>query len=147
MHKFSSILFGLTEVVSKHANRVTDSESESSELPRHDPSLDTAANTPDASQAVTSKKARASQKRSPDTCPQPSAIAGDASSTRCDRTGTKRTASADPGTASKRNAGNSVQLASHSGRYAKREHNKMVKGYSAADLAAILGQPAPGAPP
>ena len=38
-----------------------------------------------------------------------------------------------------------VKLASHSGRYQKREKNKLVKGYSATDLAAILGQASSGA--
>jgi hypothetical protein len=41
-------------------------------------------------------------------------------------------------------AARSVKRAKHSGRYSKRERNKLVKGYSATDLAAILGHTAPG---
>lgn len=37
----------------------------------------------------------------------------------------------------------SIKLSAHAARYAKRARNKLVKGYSQTDLAAILGQAAP----
>lgn len=36
-----------------------------------------------------------------------------------------------------------TKLSAHAARYVKRARNKLVKGYSQTDLAAILGQPAP----
>jgi hypothetical protein len=59
----------------------------------------------------------------------------------CDETG-----AAQPNQSGRRDCSSQQKSAAHSVQYKKRKQQKMVKGYSSSDLAAILGQ-APGAQP
>ena len=121
MHTYTQVLKGLTEVTSSHAQRVDSDSDEEDAVPKAATKAEKR-----KSKQCDEKTSRKKQKK------------GNKDSN-IDNTTCKQPEKEEEPPVKQ------VKLSSHSGRYQKREKNKRVTGYSAVDLAAILGEPAPGA--
>ena len=129
MHKFSTVLGGLKEVKSPHASVTTALPSSKAPSASGVP--------PSASVPKQPKKKKKRDRGAANELGDGGAAASIAAPS-----GAQDVADT-PATGERQR----VKVASHSGRYTKREHNKRVQGYSANDLAAILGHTSAGARP
>ena len=152
MCKFAAALSSMKEVVSKHASTAAENDSDA-DTNTDDVHLPGAAVTALAAPTV----AAALQSRPPpevSTAERPAKRKRNASVADpvqpAVQACTLDESNSAPVTASAATAADasskSNKAAKHAGRYAKRERNKLVKGYSATDLAAILGHSAPAEP-
>ncbi|KAJ9528752.1 hypothetical protein QJQ45_020648 [Haematococcus lacustris] len=125
MWSYDKMLSGLKEVKAQHVTPVVDDSSSESDSPASSSSSDSGALLPQNTQPKVAVADRAGS-------PPRSTSSDDTGCNAPKASGNLGVSAADAAVARSR-------LASHAGRYQKRERAKAVRGYSASDMAAILG--------